>query len=72
MHISTGSQVTVRINGSQKLFQIVEPHETNPAEGCISYDSPIANALIGKAQGTEAVAVLPNGNQIGIEILEIN
>ena len=44
--VQLGSTVILEVNGIQKTFEIVGPHETNPAEGRISHKSPLGAALI--------------------------
>ena len=45
--VGYGSEVKVSINNSFKKFQIVGSAESDPAEGKISCNSPIAKALLG-------------------------
>lgn len=44
--IRLGSKVTLKINGVQKMYEIVGPAETNPSRGRISHLSPLGAALI--------------------------
>ena len=39
------------IGGKQKTFQILGPNETDPANGRISYKSPLGAALINLREG---------------------
>ena len=65
--IAFGHQVTFkRDNGRRQAFQIVGEDEADPRNGSISYVSPVARALIGKAAGD---VVLADGHEI--EILSI-
>lgn len=65
--VAFGSSVTfARDDGRRQTFKIVGEDEAEPADGSISYVSPIARALMGKAVG-EGVAV---GDQ-EIEVLSI-
>lgn len=51
-----GSTVTLEKPGGQRLeYQIVGEDEADPAEGRISYVSPIARMLLGAAIGDEVV-----------------
>ncbi len=42
-------------------YRIVGTDEFDPDRGCISIDSPLARALLKKAEGDELVVDLPNG-----------
>ena len=49
-----GSTVAIeREDGRRQTFRIVGEDEANPAEGTLSYVSPLAQALIGKREGDE-------------------
>ncbi|MBY0362938.1 MAG: transcription elongation factor GreA [Phreatobacter sp.] len=62
-----GSRVTFdRDDGRRQTFRIVGEDEAEPAKGTISYVSPVARALIGKAVGD--VAVVAGGE---VEIVAI-
>ena len=45
----------------EKVYQIVGKEETDIQNGKISYDSPIARALIGKEKGEEVTVQSPKG-----------
>ncbi len=52
-----GSTVSVQRNdGRKQTFRIVGEDEANPAKGTLSYVSPLAQALLGKALGDVVVA----------------
>lgn len=52
-----GSTVTiVRPDGRKQTFRIVGEDEADPAEGTLSYVSPLAQALIGRSEGDEVHA----------------
>lgn len=59
--IRLGSTVTVFVAGKQKTYQIVGPHESNPARGRISLLSPIGAALLHHVAGDEVPIQTPNG-----------
>jgi transcription elongation GreA/GreB family factor len=62
-----GSRVTFdRDDGRRQTFQIVGEDEAEPAQGTISYVSPVARALMGKEVGD--VAVVAGGE---VEIVAI-
>ena len=56
--------------GEEKTYRIVGADETDAAAGCISVDSPLARALLKRAEGDTATAVLPGG-ETEIEILGV-
>lgn len=68
--INLGSNVEVEVNGQKKNFEIVSFNESNPAEGKISNESPIGQALIGHSKGDEVEVEIPSGN-VFFKILEI-
>jgi transcription elongation GreA/GreB family factor len=57
-HVQFGCTVTFdRDDGRRQAFRIVGEDEADPARGSISYVSPLARALLGKAVGdTAAIA----------------
>lgn len=55
--VQFGSLVTIeREDGRTQTFRIVGIDEADPAQGLISYASPIARALIGKSVGDDVKA----------------
>lgn len=48
-------------DGQEHEYRIVGPDEFDPARGWISIDSPLARALLRKAEGDEVHATLPKG-----------
>jgi transcription elongation GreA/GreB family factor len=62
--IAFGHQVAFeRADGRKQTFRIVGEDEAEPAQGTISYVSPVARALIGKSAGDGVGA---NGQEIEI------
>lgn len=64
---------TVKIcdeGGEEKIFQIVGEDEVNAEEGRISWQSPIAKALLGKKAGDEIVVKRPAGDWL-VEVLAV-
>lgn len=65
---------TVRVedsdSGEQRIYSIYGPEEADPKRGWISYETPIARALIGKSLGDEITVNLPVGQKY-FEILDI-
>jgi transcription elongation factor GreB len=47
--------------GNTYKYRIVGPDESDAEKGCISIDSPMARALMRKADGDEIVVTRPNG-----------
>lgn len=55
--VQFGSTVTIaRDDGRKQTFRIVGEDEANPSKGTLSYVSPLAQALLGKALGDVVVA----------------
>ncbi|MFN8944793.1 MAG: transcription elongation factor GreB [Pseudobdellovibrionaceae bacterium] len=66
-----GATVTILDeNEVQKTYTIVGEDEAQAEEGCISWKSPVAKALMGKSVGDEAVLMKPSGEET-VEILEL-
>ena len=68
-----GSRVTFRLNGQERIVEIVGDDEADPAAGKIAFSAPLARALIGAgpgdfsdfngtAEAIELVAVAPVGD----------
>ncbi|RRQ46230.1 transcription elongation factor GreA [Chryseobacterium sp. SC28] len=57
--------------GEQK-FTLVPDNESDIKSGKISVNTPIAKGLLGKSIGETADIVLPNGNKLSFEVLEIS
>lgn len=70
--VSFGSTVTiVNLNtDEEKIYTIVGTSESDPSRGLISFNSPLANGLIGKEEGEEVTIKLPSGEN-DFEILKI-
>ncbi len=66
--VQFGTTVTLdRSDGRRQIFRIVGEDEADPAQGSVSYVSPLASAVLGKAVGEEAMVA---GREV--EIVEIN
>ena len=51
-HVRFGAQVTIeREDGRQQTYRVVGEDEADPAQGRLSYVSPLAQALMGKEVG---------------------
>ena len=57
--------------GEQK-FSLVPDNESDIKSGKISVNTPIAKGLLGKVVGETADIILPNGNKLSFEVLEIS
>lgn len=68
--VSIGSAVTVVAGGKTRTFTIVGAQEAKPAEGKISNESPLGQALLGRGVGTVVEVSVPAGVQ-KYEILEV-
>ena len=66
---------TVRLKNKttkgEQIFTLVPDNESDLKAGKISVNTPIAKGLLGKVVGESAEILLPNGNQLSFEVLEI-
>ncbi len=69
--VDIGSQVTVEIEGERETFTIVNPYESNPVQGKISYESPVGKALMGHRAGEKIEVTLPH-TQLKYKIIKVN
>lgn len=56
----------------EQVFTLVPDNESDLKSGKISVNTPIAKGLLGKAVGEAAEIILPNGNKLSFEVLEIS
>lgn len=68
--IQIGSSVTVEINGSKEIFEIVGEFEADPMNKKLSQNSPIGQALINKKVGDLVEINIPAG-KVQYKIVEI-
>jgi len=63
--ISFGSTVELvdQSTDEEIIYTIVGGQESNPSRGLISFQSPLAKALLGKEEGDEVSLVLPTGKK---------
>ncbi len=61
--VQLGSTVVLEVNGEGKAFQILGSHETNPAEGRISFESPLGVALMNHVKGETVTIQTASGLQ---------
>lgn len=50
-------------SGQERTFSIVGPEVSSPAEGKISFDSPLGSAFMGKKGGEEVQILTPSGKK---------
>jgi len=65
-----GATVTVRVGGGTKEVTIVGADEVDPAQGRVSWISPIAKALLKAREGDTVLLRSPAGEE-QIEVLEV-
>jgi transcription elongation factor GreB len=51
-------------DGAEKTYRIVGADESDLDTGCISIDSPVARALLGKREGDEVTIRVPKGDVV--------
>lgn len=61
--IRLGSTVILEINGDKKIFRILGPHEANPTQGRISYQSPLGDALLNHGIGDTVTIQVGSGSK---------
>lgn len=60
--IDFGCMVTLKNANREMTFTLVSEHESNPAEGKLSLQSPIGQAVKGKKAGDEVIVHGPQGD----------
>lgn len=60
--VDIGSKVHLELEDGKQIYTIVGSTEANPDEGKISNESPIGQALMGKAKGDEVEISVPSGS----------
>ena len=68
--VQLGSTVVLEIEGAQKTFQILGSHESNPAKGRISHQSPLGAVLMNHIKGDTVTVQTASGSK-KYRILEI-
>ena len=71
--VSILTTVKLKNNATKQnqVFTLVPDNESDLKSGKISVNTPIAKGLLGKVVGETADIVLPNGNKLSFEVLEI-
>jgi transcription elongation factor GreA len=62
--VNIGSTVHLEVEDGNQIYTIVGSTEANPSEGKISNESPIGQALMGKAKGEEVAINVPSGEMV--------
>jgi len=72
--VSMLTTVRLKNNGTntEQKFTLVPDNESDLKMGKISINTPIAKGLLGKVIGETAEIVLPNGNRLSFEVLDIS
>ena len=60
--VRMGSTVEVETDGERETYVLVGSSEANPAQGRLSYQSPVGQALLGARAGDEVTVELPRGS----------
>ena len=68
--VGVGTKVTVKVNGTKTVFDIVGEWEADPMNKKISHESPLGMALVGKKAGDQVEVEAPAG-KLQYEILAI-
>lgn len=68
--VAPGSVVTVSVNGTESTYSILGPWDVDIDRGIISYLSPMGQAMLGAAAGSNLVAKLPDGDQV-VQLLRV-
>lgn len=62
-NVSVGSTVKLDCDGKERVYMIVGSSEADPLEGKISNESPMGQALLGKAKGEQVSIPTPAGER---------
>jgi len=62
--IEVGCSVELEVDGQQLKYTIVGPNEADPAQGFISNETPLAEALMGHKAGEQVEFEAPSGAKI--------
>ena len=70
--ILTTVRLMNNVTKQEQKFTLVPDNESDLKAGKISVNTPIAKGLLGKVVGETADIILPNGNKLSFEVLEIS
>jgi transcription elongation factor GreA len=62
--VAIGTTVHLELEGGKQIYTIVGSTEANPDDRKISNESPIGQALMGKAKGEEVEIKVPSGTMV--------
>lgn len=68
--VELGSKVTLTMDGDKEEMEIVNPAQSDPLKGKVSYESPLGKAIMGKSPNQEFEADI-NGNKLKCKILKV-
>lgn len=68
--VGMGSKVSVKMNGSEFVFEIVGSNEVDPSQGKISNESPLGKEFMGKGKGDKVEVMAPAG-KVKYEIVSV-
>ncbi len=68
--VHIGSSLTVLVDGEKKELVIVGSNEADPAQNKISYQSPVAEALLGALVGQTVTVIAPKG-EVKYKVVDI-
>ncbi len=66
--VAFGTRVTLRLNGAERVMDIVGDDEADPAAGSVGISAPLVRAVLGAIEG-ERVAF--NGREDAVEVVGI-
>jgi len=69
--VSLGSNFLAECDGKEREFTIVGVNEASPAQGLISYQSPLGTAFMGRRVGDEVEVDVPKGKMM-CKVLKIH
>ena len=69
--VALGDTVEVKVDGETQLFSLVGSAESNPAQGLISMESPLGQALLGSKVGDVVHVPIPDGGTVDYSIVGI-
>jgi transcription elongation factor GreA len=70
--IETGCQIKLKSGDEEFIYTLVSMAESDPGSGKISIQSPVGQALLGKALGEIVEVNTPSGKIIKYEIIQID
>ncbi len=62
--VNLGSEVTLKVDGKQEVFNLVGEWEADPQQKKISHESPLGKALMGKLVGDNVEVEAPAGKMV--------